>query len=168
MDRIWPTPDSPLENDFSPSPRKALTNLEEVTNNVEDSTWSKLPGTRRFWIKSFILASQQKLYERSTNEYLPERDTDNEKHYYMETFSFGELDSIIPPVILLTAGVLASMSQTELDMRTMQEKIEPLEKNFEKLNVRSSLEFSGSLDQLESELSLSTIDNTTDSQHKLD
>ncbi|KAH1009443.1 hypothetical protein HUJ04_001798 [Dendroctonus ponderosae] len=129
MDRIWPTPDSPLENDFSPSPRKALTNLEEVTNNVEgmvkgrfhllDSTWSKLPGTRRFWIKSFILASQQKLYERSTNEYLPERDTDNEKHYYMETFSFGELDSIIPPVIL-------------------------------------------------SELSLSTIDNTTDSQHKLD
>lgn len=41
------------------------------------------------------------------------------------------------------------MSQTEIDMKTIQEKIKQLEKNLEKLNVSSSLEFSCSLDQLE-------------------
>ncbi|ENN79208.1 hypothetical protein HUJ04_001806 [Dendroctonus ponderosae] len=161
----------------------ALAKLEEVTNNVEDLRQQLEQVTRDKEIldkklklleieynkmHERFIASQQKLYDRSNNEHLPERDTDNEKHYYMETFSFGELDSTIPPDIQQTAGVLASMSQTELDMRTIQEKIKQLEKNLEKLNVSSSLEFSGSLDQLESELSLSTIDNTTDSQHKLD
>lgn len=46
-----------------------------------------------------FIASQQKLYDRSNNEHLPERDTDNEKHYYMETFSCDQFEGTIPPVL---------------------------------------------------------------------
>ncbi|XP_050312502.1 uncharacterized protein LOC126747745 [Anthonomus grandis grandis] len=128
----------------------ALAKLEEVSGTAEELRQQleqvsrdkeildkklKLLESEYNKLHERFIASQQKLYD---EENLPERD-----------------ENCVKP-----AKVLASVSQTEVDMRNIQEKIKRLEKNLENLNC-------GSVDLLASELSLSFDNNSaSDSQNK--
>ncbi|KAL1494610.1 hypothetical protein ABEB36_010181 [Hypothenemus hampei] len=162
----------------------ALAKLEKVTNNVEelrkkleqvsrdkeilDKKLKLLENEYNKLHERYISSQEKLLITNGNNENLPERDFNNtlDKQSYFEKFGFNDMENSIPPTIQQTANILASVSQTEFDMKKIQEKIKQLEKNLENLHAQNNEFPINNFHIPESELSLSVIDNT-DSQNKI-
>ncbi|XP_030766996.1 probable kinetochore protein NDC80 isoform X2 [Sitophilus oryzae] len=161
----------------------ALAKLEEVNNNIEDLRQQleqvtrdkeilekklRLLETEYNKLHERYIQAQQNSYRRSHDDNLPERDESGSKAQttVIEKLSFCA-DNSIPPT--KTVNVLASVSQTEFDMKIIQEKIKQLERNLENLNVGcDNFENYRGPDQLESDLSESIIEPTTDSLNRVE
>ncbi|XP_076265820.1 uncharacterized protein LOC143199712 [Rhynchophorus ferrugineus] len=161
------------------SKKFALAKLEEVTTNVEELRQQleqvtrdkeilekklKLLEVEYNKLHDRYIAAQQMSIARNQDDNLPERDENSQKfpNLAVENLHFSNESALQK-----TASVLASVSQTEVDMKMIQEKIKQLEKNLENLNISGDgLECYKPVEQFESDLSLSVAEITTDSQQR--